>query len=68
MIYAADLDQDGKVSKDEFMMVMRKMKLIWIDWYNELRITYSLKNSFTQQFRALIGSCKVTGWDTVVFW
>ncbi|CAD8178376.1 unnamed protein product [Paramecium pentaurelia] len=28
MIYAADLDQDGKVSKDEFMMVMRKMKLI----------------------------------------
>jgi Ca2+-binding EF-hand superfamily protein len=28
MIYAADLDQDGKVSKDEFMTVMRKMKLI----------------------------------------
>ena len=28
MIYAADLDQDGKVTKDEFMMVMRKMKLI----------------------------------------
>ena len=28
MINAADFDQDGKVSKDEFMMVMRKMKLI----------------------------------------
>ncbi|KAM3129074.1 hypothetical protein pb186bvf_018852 [Paramecium bursaria] len=28
MIGAADFDQDGKVSKDEFMMVMRKMKLI----------------------------------------
>jgi hypothetical protein len=36
MIYAADLDQDGKVSKDEFMTVMRKMKLIWIlILYNE---------------------------------
>lgn len=28
MIYAADIDEDGKVSKDEFMRVMRKMKLI----------------------------------------
>ena len=28
MIFAADLDEDGKVSKDEFMRVMRKMKLI----------------------------------------
>ncbi len=27
MIFAADLDEDGKVSKDEFMRVMRKMKL-----------------------------------------
>jgi len=28
MIYAADLDKDGIVSKDEFMKVMKKMKLI----------------------------------------
>jgi centrin-1 len=28
MIFAADLDEDGKVSKEEFMRVMRKMKLI----------------------------------------
>lgn len=30
MIFSADIDEDGKVSKDEFMRVMRKMKLIWI--------------------------------------
>jgi centrin-1 len=28
MIFSADIDEDGKVSKDEFMRVMRKMKLI----------------------------------------
>jgi Ca2+-binding EF-hand superfamily protein len=28
MIKAADIDKDGKISKDEFMRVMRKMKLI----------------------------------------
>ncbi|KRX10169.1 hypothetical protein PPERSA_08572 [Pseudocohnilembus persalinus] len=28
MISAADLDQDGKVNKDEFLRVMKKMKLI----------------------------------------
>lgn len=28
MIFAADLDDDQRVSKDEFMRVMRKMKLI----------------------------------------
>lgn len=28
MIFAADLDDDSRVSKDEFMRVMRKMKLI----------------------------------------
>lgn len=32
MIFAADLDEDGKVSKDEFMRVMRKMKLIWSNY------------------------------------
>jgi centrin-1 len=28
MIFAADLNEDGKVDKEEFMRVMRKMKLI----------------------------------------
>lgn len=29
MIFSADIDEDGKVSKEEFMRVMKKMKLIW---------------------------------------
>jgi len=29
MIEAADTDGDGKVSKYEFMRVMKKMKLVW---------------------------------------
>jgi len=29
MIYAADLNTDNKVDKEEFMRVMKKMKLIW---------------------------------------
>lgn len=49
MIYAADLDQDGKVSKDEFMMVMRKMKLIW-----NINIMFAYLIKFFV-FRAAIG-------------
>lgn len=43
MIWAADLDEDKRISKDEFMRVMRKMKLIWISFnfftINQIEIT-----------------------------
>lgn len=36
MIEAADTDGSGKISKDEFFRVMKKIKILWfyrkIDW------------------------------------
>jgi len=47
MIFAADLDEDGKVSKDEFMRVMRKMKLIWSKWrFTIIYFTNFIKKNF----------------------
>ena len=41
MIFCADLDKDGIVSKDEFMRIMKKMKLIW--WSKQFMINKQFK-------------------------